>query len=419
MPHTWYKVDNVAKVFLASVTRRDPRVFRISCTLTEEINPDALAAALQRTARDLPHFSVALHRGLFWHYLEQTDKVPTPVPETQRPCAAIYGRDLKNALLYRVSYYRRRINLEVFHALSDGSGGVVFLQTLVYNYLQLRHPDELAGTPRQPGASADDMGQDSYHKFYARRAAAPLRDPAARKPVCRLPGRRLPLDQTQFFEGHLSVKEMLARARAMDVSLTSYLAAAQILAVWREVPLLDRGKAVTVGVPVNLRNYFPSGSGRNFFSTIRIAHAFSGEETLAELAREFDRKLRAELGEERTKARMDALERFERWPVVRLIPLPIKNAVVATGNWIEMRRTTLTISNLGRIQLPAALSPYVEGFAAYCSSDGLFTTVCSYGDDLVLGTVSALRSTNILRNFYRALAEDGLTVTLYASEVNP
>ena len=78
MPHTWYKVDNVAKVFLASVTRRDPRVFRISCTLTEEINPTPLAAALQRTARDLPHFSVTLHRGLFWHYLEQTRQGPHP-----------------------------------------------------------------------------------------------------------------------------------------------------------------------------------------------------------------------------------------------------------------------------------------------------------------------------------------------------
>ena len=51
------------------------------------------------------------------------------------------------------------------------------------------------------------------------------------------------------------------------------------------------------------------------------------------------------------------------------------------------------------------------------SSDGLFTTVCSYGGDLVLGSVSALRSTNILRNFYRSLAESGLAVTLYASEV--
>ena len=51
MPETWYKVDNVAKVFLATNTRRDPRVFRISCTLTEEIDPDVLDAALARTAR--------------------------------------------------------------------------------------------------------------------------------------------------------------------------------------------------------------------------------------------------------------------------------------------------------------------------------------------------------------------------------
>ena len=65
---------------------------------------------------------------------------------------------------------------------------MVFLQTLVYNYLQLRHPDELAGTPRQPGASADDMGQDSYHKFYARRAAAPPARPR-RQQAC-LPAAR-------------------------------------------------------------------------------------------------------------------------------------------------------------------------------------------------------------------------------------
>ena len=84
MPHTWYKVDNVAKVFLASVTRRDPRVFRISCTLTEEINPDALAAALQRTARDLPHFSVTLHRGLFCITLNRPTKSP---PRCRKPSA--------------------------------------------------------------------------------------------------------------------------------------------------------------------------------------------------------------------------------------------------------------------------------------------------------------------------------------------
>ena len=130
MPNTWYKVDNVAKVFLASVTRRDPRVFRISCTLTEDIDPDALAAALQRTAGDLPNFQVTLHRGLFWHYLEASGKCPRPEPEHRRPCAAIYGRDIKNELLYRVSYYGARINVEMFHALSDGNGGLLFLKVL-------------------------------------------------------------------------------------------------------------------------------------------------------------------------------------------------------------------------------------------------------------------------------------------------
>lgn len=50
MSDSWYKVDNVAKVFLATASQRDPRVFRISCTLNEEIDPDTLNEALRSTA---------------------------------------------------------------------------------------------------------------------------------------------------------------------------------------------------------------------------------------------------------------------------------------------------------------------------------------------------------------------------------
>lgn len=50
MAQEWYKVDNVAKVFLATNTRRDPRVFRISCTLQEQIDPELLNEALRVTA---------------------------------------------------------------------------------------------------------------------------------------------------------------------------------------------------------------------------------------------------------------------------------------------------------------------------------------------------------------------------------
>ena len=50
MSDSWYKVDNVAKVFLATASQRDPRVFRISCTLNEEIDPNTL-----NEARAAPH----------------------------------------------------------------------------------------------------------------------------------------------------------------------------------------------------------------------------------------------------------------------------------------------------------------------------------------------------------------------------
>ena len=103
MPDTWYKVDNVAKVFLASASARDPRVFRLSCTLNEEIDPALLNEALRQTAREFPQFQVTLHRGVFWHYLESTTEVPAANPEDKAPCAPLYVPRRRNRLLYRVT----------------------------------------------------------------------------------------------------------------------------------------------------------------------------------------------------------------------------------------------------------------------------------------------------------------------------
>lgn len=202
MPETWYKVDNVAKVFLASVSRRDPRVFRVSCTLNEDVDPGRLNQALEQTARENPQFQVTLHRGLFWHYFESTNLKPQAVPETLAPCAMLYGPQIKNELLYRVSYYGARINVEMFHAISDGNGGMVFLKTLVHNYLQLKNP-ELANVPGEERASKGESAQDAFRKYYTASKAAE-EDPLNRKKSFHLHGRKLPYDQSQFFEAHLS-----------------------------------------------------------------------------------------------------------------------------------------------------------------------------------------------------------------------
>lgn len=353
MPETWYKVDNVAKVFLASVSRRDPRVFRVSCTLNEDVDPGRLNQALEQTARENPQFQVTLHRGLFWHYFESTNLKPQAVPETLAPCAMLYGPQIKNELLYRVSYYGARINVEMFHAISDGNGGMVFLKTLVHNYLQLKNP-ELANVPGEERASKGESAQDAFRKYYTASKAAE-EDPLNRKKSFHLHGRKLPYDQSQFFEAHLSTAQVLAKTRAMGVTMTSYLAAAQMLAAYQEMPALERGKVISVSLPVNLRSYYGTETARNFFNSIRISWVFRGDETLETLAKGFDAKLREALKDERVKARMDGFEKLEQMPGIKLVPLFIKNAVVNLFNTLEAEKVTLTISNMGRIPLQLSL----------------------------------------------------------------
>lgn len=416
-PHTWYRLDNAAKVFIATNNRSDPRVFRVSCTLADSeppVDPERLQRALAKAARRFRPFQVTLHRGLFWHYLESTDKIPTPQPENLPPCAELYT-DGGNDLLYRVSWFGRRINLEMFHVIADGNGGMAFLQAIVCHYLKECHPAELEGVVPEYDATAAERELDSFKQFYGNRKSRVVE--RRQKKVVRLHGGRLPYAQTQFFELHLSARAALAAAKACGVSLTSWLGAQMVQAIYQETPALERGRPICISLPVNLRNYYPSATARNFFNTVKVNCRCTGGETLQELAARFDAGLREQLSEERIKANMDGYEQLERNPAFKPVPLWIKNKAVSFFAWRANKTETATVSNLGPIRPAEPLAPYIRGYTAYCSTRGLFLCVCSYGDDLCIGAASRLRSTSVIKNFTRSLAAADAEMTLYATEV--
>lgn len=105
------------------------------------MDSDILQQALDRTMEKYPLFQAVLRKGLFWFYLEHSHIRALVKPETEPPCSRLYIPD-KKSLLFQVSYYKERINFEVFHALTDGTGAMHFLQELVQNYLILAHPKE-------------------------------------------------------------------------------------------------------------------------------------------------------------------------------------------------------------------------------------------------------------------------------------
>lgn len=119
-------------------TKRTTRVFRFYCELKEPVDGSILQSALDKTIDKYPVFLSVMRKGFFWYYLEKSDLKPKVKEEVDPPCLNLYIRDRKT-LLFQVVYYKNRINFEVFHALTDGTGAIQFLKELVKNYLILRY----------------------------------------------------------------------------------------------------------------------------------------------------------------------------------------------------------------------------------------------------------------------------------------
>ena len=137
-PTKWMKLDNAALIYPATMNRSWTALFRLSATLSEPVDEDILEVAQKRTLRRLPWFAYKLKRGLFWFYLEHSDDLPKIEQDVANPCVRMRLNE-NDGFCMRVRYYQNRIAVEFFHVLTDGTGGQVFLQTLVAEYLRLKY----------------------------------------------------------------------------------------------------------------------------------------------------------------------------------------------------------------------------------------------------------------------------------------
>ena len=163
----WHKLDNAAKIFPANTDQRDTKVFRFSCELYETIDAAVLQKALEKTLKKFPYYCSILKKGLFWYYLEHTQRKPTVHIENRCPCAPLYFPNRKT-LLFDISYFHKRINLEVHHVLSDGSGALLFLKTLVFYYVLEKHKESLSDQEifLADTTSTSEKSIDSFSKYF-------------------------------------------------------------------------------------------------------------------------------------------------------------------------------------------------------------------------------------------------------------
>lgn len=422
IPSAWTRLDNASKIFPATANAADTKVYRIYCELRENIDPDLLQKALERTLIRFPWFRMVLGRGLFWYYFESSDLPAHVEPDRQPLFAPLYDTD-RRRLLFRVIHHGRRIAVEVFHALSDGTGSYGFLRCLVSEYLRLCHPelDISESEIVDIGSSQRQHMDDGFRRWFrqrlprTRRRPALLRHTVLRRRALQIPGSRAAAGCQTVIEATVSLGAALERSRAAGASLTTWLAALLLQAIYEDQTPQRQALPAVIDVPVNLRRIFPSASARNFFGLLSLEHRRpdpTAVPPLEELLPALGEQLRSQLESAQLQAKAAQLQAFERQPLLRIFPTVLKNPILSLIHRLTDRGSTTSLSNLGVIPMPTACLPYVAAFGSAAATRGVQICATSFGDRLTLCLTSALAVHEVERLFVRRLVRAGLDVVV-------
>lgn len=414
----WYKLDNAAKIIPSSAKGADTRVFRICCELKEEVDCGILQQAHDEIADDFPIFHSVLKKGFFWYYLEDTD-LKLKVEEDHLPaCAPIYYPGRVN-LLYRVTYFRHRINLEMFHVLADGTGGIIFLKRLVARYLEIAH--SIKGEKYEgETSSVSEKGDDAFDQYYMKQKLSKQLKQLGSISVGKahqITGEKDENLLPHLVEGAVSAKKIIALAKENNTTVGVYTTSLYIQAIIDSMSLRERERPVVISVPVNLRQFFDSRTTRNFFGVITIVYYprdYDGsiEPVIKSVKEQYEEQLK----EESVERIMNTFASFEDHLAIKMVPIWLKDIVIAFFNSRSKRGVTTTLSNLGRIDMPAELAPYIDRFAAFMAAPSQQVCISSFGDKMVFGEVSPYSTHDVMRNFLRRLVSLGVEVELASND---
>ncbi len=414
----WMKLDNAAKIYPAARNADWSNIFRLSATLTEEVDVQVLQNALDITLRRFPSFAVQLRRGLFWYYLQELEEVPKVQAEYSYPLTKMSREEVRRCAI-RVIAYENRIALELFHSITDGNGALVFLKTLVAEYLQQKYgisipaKDGVLGRLEEPSQAEQE---DSFPKYAGTRATGRQGSNA-----WRLSGTPEPDGFQNVTCMTLSVEEVRRKAKEQGVTMTCFLAGTLLLALQQmqaeQIAEQKYRKPLKVQIPVDLRRIFPSQSLRNFaLYTCPEIDPRLGEYSFAEICAAVKHRMGLDVTPKQMSMMIAANVGSEKLLAVRIMPLFVKNLVMkAVFNSVGERKTCLSLSNLGQVKLPEEMQPYVQRLDFILGVQNTAPHNCgvlSYGDKLYINFIRDTRESDLEYRFYCCLRDMGLQVTV-------
>lgn len=403
-----FDLDLSARFYPVISTKKAQSLYCMAAILKDEVNSALLEEAANQIMDRFPTYKVRLRKGYSWHFFEEnTEKVK--IFEIDNVMLRPIDPNVTNGYLFRISCGSNKVKLDMFHALTDGNGAMLFLKTLLMRYR------ELQGVVFSEGEGIDIMQtphpeeiEDSFTQNYK---PIPMSEMNLKGMLGGVPMR---LSGTPVDDGYLismgtaKIADILVKAKALGVSFTSYIAG---LIAYTITEVEQSEQPIVVMIPVNLRKLFPSKTLRNFVTFIRIIIKPKDCVTLEDFVREADKQLK----EKSTKSKMEAFisttVRAQANFIMRIVPLFLKTFFIRLGKFFTRSRQTIIFSNLGRIEVPEEVG--LEKFVFHMNASKYNAQnigAVSVGENVTFAFTRAIKETTLTRRFFDNLQKQGVAV---------
>ncbi len=412
----WRRLDNSAKIFPIISSKKYSSVFRLSAVLKEKVEPEILKQAVNEVLKYYASFKVKLKKGMFWYYYEENNKELIIEEENNYPCKYI-DPNTNNDYLFKITYFNNKINLDIFHSLTDGNSGVYLLREIVYTYIEKKYPEVFDEKIREARKIKYDT-EDDYIKNYNKK----LHSNSSSRKAYILKGKKLPLATIGVIHENINLKELKIVAKEKEVTVTQYLTATLIYAIYTANYIKHKGsRPIKICIPVDLKKYFRSETINNFFSYITVETNMKQVNEFEDILRFVKGDFEKRLSKNEILKTMSANVRLGNNLIIKMIPLFLKSIIVRLS-YLEIRKyTTTTFSNIGRIGIIGEYKKYIEKFMILIAPEPvekIKCSACSFDNELVFTFTSTLENTDIEKTFYKQIKKQGIEISLEGNGVH-
>ena len=402
------KLDEQAKVFALSSGKKYSSIFRLTVFLKENVNSEKLSEALILALNKYQAFKVKMKKSFYRYFLEENEKNPIIKEECKTDFTKINTKE-NNDYLFKVTYFENRVDVQFFHALTDGNGGMKFVKEIIYNYIKLQNPDkfEEVNNSIQIIKDSENAYKNAYKNFNDKIDSL--------RKAYHITGEMLSDNKTEV--NHLNIDLDLLKncSKEKNATLSIYIISMIAYSIYETSYLKSNGKKpINLNIPIDLNKYFETETISNFFSYITIdlhlkrSRYYTFENILDMVKKQFEIKLKLEYFMSNIASNIRKMNSV----YIKMIPLAIKKIGFLIGSKSVKKKFTMTISNIGKIDIDSEFKEYIDKVYVTLVPDWaekIKCGICSYDNNLIVTFGTKLKENFVENKFIELLKENNIS----------